>query len=216
MRTRRHFLTATLAAAATLALAGCSTLNAVTGLLGNQINFTQPQLQRYLNQSFPREFDKLGGLVSATLTNPRLSIPSGDNRLRLDFDIGVSALGARDVSRGHFALASRLRYNPATQGLHLDNPEILSVDVPGAGSLMSAFLTPGARRLPSLLEGAMLREAWQLADRQAAAGGNAPSFAQAGAPLGFMELATAIGADLGNAPVNIVNGDFTGVNGNGG
>lgn len=137
MRTRRQFLTATLAAAATLALAGCSTLNAVTGLLGNQINFTQPQLQRYLNQSFPREFDKLGGLVSATLTNPRLSIPSGDNRLRLDFDIGVSALGARDVSRGHFALASRLRYNPATQGLHLDNPEILSVDVPGAGSLMS-------------------------------------------------------------------------------
>ena len=52
-----------------------------------------------------------------------------------DFDIGVSALGARDVSRGHFALASRLRYDPATRGLHLDNPEILSVDVPGSGSL---------------------------------------------------------------------------------
>ena len=109
----------------------------------NKINFTQPQLQRYLNQSFPREFDKLGGLVSATLTNPRLSIPSGDDRLRLDFDIGVSALGARDVSRGHFALASRLRYDPATQGLHLDNPEILSVDVPGSGSLISG----GTRQL---------------------------------------------------------------------
>ena len=71
------------------------------------------------------------------------AIPAGDNRLRLDFDIGVSALRARDVSRGHFALASRLRYNPATQGLHLDNPEILSVDVPGAGSLMSG----GTRQL---------------------------------------------------------------------
>lgn len=137
MRTRRRFLIAALAAGATLALVGCETLNTVTGLLGNQVNFTQPQLQRYLNNSFPREFDKLGGLVSATLTNPRLSIPAGDNRLRLDFDIGVSALGARDVSRGHFALASRLRYNPATQGLHLDNPEILAVDVPGAGSLLS-------------------------------------------------------------------------------
>ena len=142
-RTRRQFFTLALAAGATLALAGCSTLNAVTGLLGNQINFTQPQLQRYLNQSFPREFDKLGGLVSATLTNPRLSIPTGDDRLRLDFDIGVSALGARDVSRGHFALASRLRYDPATRGLHLDNPEILSVDVPGSGSLMSG----GTRQL---------------------------------------------------------------------
>jgi len=143
MRTRRRFLVAALAGTATLALAGCETLNTVTGLFGNQINFTQPQLQRYLNQSFPREFDKLGGLVSATLANPRLSIPSGDDRLRLDFDIGVSALGARDVSRGHFALASRLRYDPATQGLHLDNPEILSVDVPGSGSLMSG----GTRQL---------------------------------------------------------------------
>ena len=55
----------------------------------------------------------------------------------------MSALGARDVSRGHFALASRLRYDPATRGLHLDNPEILSVDVPGAGSLMSG----GTRQL---------------------------------------------------------------------
>ena len=143
MRTRRRFLVATLAGTATLALAGCETLNTVTGLFGNQINFTQPQLQRYLNQSFPREFDKLGGLVSATLTNPRLSMPSNDNRLRLDFDIGVSALGARDVRRGHFALASRLRYDPATRGLHLDNPEILSVDVPGSGSLMAG----GTRQL---------------------------------------------------------------------
>jgi hypothetical protein len=143
MRTRRRFLVAALAATATLTLAGCETLNTVTGLFGNQINFTQPQLQRYLNQSFPREFDKLGGLVSATLTNPRLSMPSNDDRLRLDFDINVGALGARDVSRGHFALASRLRYDPATRGLHLDNPEILSVDVPGSGSLMAG----GTRQL---------------------------------------------------------------------
>ncbi len=142
MRTRRRFLVAALATT-TLALAGCETLNTVTGLFGNQINFTQPQLQRYLNQSFPREFDKLGGLVSATLMNPRLSMPSNDDRLRLDFDIGVGALGARDVSRGHFALASRLRYDPATRGLHLDNPEILSVDVPGSGSLVSG----GTRQL---------------------------------------------------------------------
>lgn len=143
MHARRRFLLATAALAGALALAGCTTLNTVTGLLGNQINFTQPQLQRHLNHSFPREFDKLGGLVSATLSNPHLSIPAGDDRLRLDFDIGVSALGARDVSRGHFALASRLRYDPATQGLHLDNPEILAVDVPGSGSL----LTGGTREL---------------------------------------------------------------------
>lgn len=121
---------------ALVALAACGTLNTVSGIFGNQINFTAPQLQRYLNNSFPREFDKLGGLVSATLSNPRLTLPVNDHRLRLDFDIRVNAVGARDVARGRFALASGLRYDPATRGLHLQDPEILSVDVPGSGSLM--------------------------------------------------------------------------------
>lgn len=128
--------TAAFALLALLALAGCETLNTLSGYLGNQLSFTAPQLQRHLNNRFPREFDKLGGLVSATLSNPRLTLPPGDNRLRLDFDIGVRALGAGEVSSGHFALASSLRYDPATQGLHLLNPEIIDVEVPGSGSLM--------------------------------------------------------------------------------
>ena len=52
-------------------LAGCSSLNAVSGYFGNQISFTQPQIQKRLDRSFPREFDQLGGLVSATLSRPR-------------------------------------------------------------------------------------------------------------------------------------------------
>jgi len=119
-----------------IALGACTTLNAVSAWLGNEVAFTAPQLQRKLDNSFPRDFDKLGGLVSARLTHPRLSIPQGDNRLRLDFDIAVSALGETPVDAGHFALLSGLRYNPSTQGLHLDNPELLSVDIPGAGSLL--------------------------------------------------------------------------------
>lgn len=132
----RHRLAPIFALLAIFVLAGCETLNTVSGYLGNQINFTAPQLQRHLNNRFPREFDKLGGLVSATLSNPQLSIPPGDRRLRLDFDIGVRALGAGEVSQGHFALASSLRYDPATQGLHLLNPEIIDLDVPGSGSLL--------------------------------------------------------------------------------
>lgn len=135
MAPRYRFLPAA-ALAVLLLLTGCSTMNAVSGLFGNQISFTQPQLQKRLDRSFPREFDKLGGLVSATLSQPRLSLREGDDRLRLDFDIGVSAIGAGNMARGHFALASRLRYDPATQGLHLDQPEILSIDLPGSGSVM--------------------------------------------------------------------------------
>src|SRR5262245_31308361 len=85
MNPRRRFLLV-LTASATLAVAGCSTLSAVTALLGNQVYFTQPQLQQSLNRNFPKHYDKLRGLVSMTLLNPRLSIPQGTNRLRLDFE----------------------------------------------------------------------------------------------------------------------------------
>src|SRR5574341_1059194 len=83
-----------LAVLAAVLIAGCSTLNAVTALLGNQLFFTQPQLQQSLNRNFPTHYDKLGGLVSLTLMNPRLSIPPGSNRLRVDFDIGLGGLGS--------------------------------------------------------------------------------------------------------------------------
>ena len=137
MNPRRRFLLVLIASAG-LALAGCSTLNAVTALLGNQVNFTQPQLQQSLNRNFPKHYDKFGGLVSMTLLNPRLSIPQGTNRLRLDFDLGMGALGS-DSSRpsGHFALTSALRYDTTTHGLHLQDPAIEQVNVPSLGGMMN-------------------------------------------------------------------------------
>ena len=122
-----------------LTVAGCSTLGAVAGLLGNQVAFTAPQLQRYLDTRFPRDYDKLGGLVTLSVTHPRLSIPQGSHRLRLDFDVGVGTLGAR-ASRpsGHFAVASGLRFDPGTRGLHLDQPTLESVDMPALGGAMNA------------------------------------------------------------------------------
>src|SRR3970040_395221 len=80
---------------AALPSAGCSTLNAVGAMLGSKVTFTQPQLQQSLNRNFPKRYEKLGGLVTLNLMNPRLSIPHGDNRLRLEFDIGFSGLGSR-------------------------------------------------------------------------------------------------------------------------
>lgn len=139
MTSRRRFLVRSLAAAGgALALAGCSTLDTVAALLGDRLFFTQPQLQQALNRNFPRHYDKLGGLVSMTLLNPRLSIPQG-SRLRLDFDLGIGALGS-DSSRpdGHFALTSALRYDPATRGLHLQDPAIEHVEVPSMGGAMNS------------------------------------------------------------------------------
>jgi hypothetical protein len=120
------------------ALAACSSLNAIGGLLGNQMAFTAPQLQGYLDKRFPRDYDKLGGLVTLTVLHPRLSIPQGSHRLRLDFDVGFGTLGRNSATpAGHFAVASGLRFEPRTLGLHLDQPTLESVDVPTLGGAMN-------------------------------------------------------------------------------
>ena len=128
--------------AAILVLAGAGLLVACSSLgssvlLGRDISFTAPQLQAQLDRKFPRDYRKLGGLVSLSLLNPRLSLPGG-GRLTLDFDIGIGGMGnaSRNPS-GHFALTSGLRFDPGTRGLHLDNPEIVAVDVPTLGGVMN-------------------------------------------------------------------------------
>ena len=117
-------------------LSACSSLGADV-LLGRDIHFSAPQLQAQLDRKFPREYKKLGGLLNLSLLNPQLSLPGG-GRLRLDLDIGIGGPGAASRSpSGHFALESGLRFDAGTHGLHLDNPEIVSVDVPALGGMMN-------------------------------------------------------------------------------
>ena len=129
-----------LAATAAVLLAACSTLGTLAqAVLGNQLALTAPQLQGFLDQRFPRDYDKAGGAVRLSLLNPRLSIPQGGTRLRLDFDVGIGMLG-RDsrTPAGHFAVASGLRFEPATRGLHLADPTVEAVDIPALGGAMNA------------------------------------------------------------------------------
>lgn len=133
-----------LLACAVVLLGACSTLGLVGALLGDRIAFTAPQLQQQLDRRFPRDYDKLGGLVTLSVLHPRLSIPTGSSRLRLDFDVGIGAPG-RDsrTPAGHLAVASGLRWDPSTRGLHLDAPSIESLQLPGVGETLS----PAARDL---------------------------------------------------------------------
>ena len=117
-------------------LAACSSLGSSV-LLGRDIHFTQPQLQAQLDHDFPRDYRKLGGLVSISVLNPRLSLP-GSGRLHLEFDIGMTGVGkGRREPSGHFVVESGLRFDAGTRGLHMDNPEILSVNVPALGGVMN-------------------------------------------------------------------------------
>ena len=146
-----------LLACSALLLAACSTLGLVGALLGDRIAFTAPQLQQQLDRRFPRDYDKLGGLLTLSVLHPRLSIPQGSRRLRLDFDVGIGAPG-RDsrTPAGHLAIASGLRFDPSTRGLHLDDPSIESLQLAGGGEALGAsartlvdrWLSDYARREP--------------------------------------------------------------------
>jgi hypothetical protein len=129
-------LTILLLLACTALLAACSSLGSSL-LLGRDISFGTPQLQAQLDRRFPRDYSKLGGLVNLTLLNPRLSLPGG-GRLRLDFDVGLGGMGSSGRSpAGRFGLESGLRFDMGTRGLHLDQPRIVSVDVPQLGGTMN-------------------------------------------------------------------------------
>ena len=126
---------ALLLACFTSVLAACTTLDV---LIGNQLTFTAPQLQSYLDRGFPRDYEKLGGLVTLRVMHPRLTIPQGTGRLQLDFDLGIGGMGMTSNSTaGHFALQSGLRFDPATRGLHLQDPAIVDVDMPALGGRMT-------------------------------------------------------------------------------
>lgn len=168
----RRFLPLLAALVVTL-LAACSTVG--TALLGRDIAFSTGQLQSQLDRKFPRDFDKLGGLVSLSLLNPRLSLPGG-GRLQLEFDLGLGTLGKPSrTPAGRFALQSGLRFDTGTLGLHLDRPEIVSVAVPSLGgamndnarSMLNRWLLDYAREEPvyRLDEGALGRLASQRIQR---------------------------------------------------
>lgn len=117
-------------------LAGCSSIG-TSVLLGRDLSFTAPQLQAQLDRRFPRDYRKLGGLLNFSVMNPHLTLPGG-GRLHLEFDIGMGGPGGSPrTPSGHFAVESGLRFDPGTRGLHLDQPEIVSIDVPALGGAMN-------------------------------------------------------------------------------
>lgn len=123
--------------AATCLLAACATLQTVVGLLNNQLVLGPSQLQAQLDRRFPRDYDQ--GMVTLVLLNPRLSIPAGDNRLRLDMDIGFRGLGSDGGSPvGRFAVASGIRFDASTRGLHLADPSLEAIEIPRLGGALNS------------------------------------------------------------------------------
>lgn len=141
-----------LPAIACVALA--TTAHAAPQVQGKQLTVGAADVQQYLDGSFPRTQKALGGLLALTVSQPHLTLPQG-SRLDLGFDLAMAA-GGSSMPVGNVQISSGLRYNPQTQGFHLDQPTVDNFRPAMAGgeidsstrSLLNSWLADYARREP--------------------------------------------------------------------
>lgn len=142
-------------AACTMLIAAAVGAQAAPSVSGRQLSVGAADVQHYLDGSFPRTQDALGGLIAMTMSHPKLALPQG-NRLDLGFDVAMATAGSAPAALGKVKLSSGLRYDAQTQGFHLDQPTVDDFTPANNGgrldsrtrSLLNAWLTDYARREP--------------------------------------------------------------------
>ncbi len=128
---------------------------AAPSINGKQISVGAGDVQQYLEGSFPRTQDALGGLIALTMSRPQLSLPAGE-RLNLGMDVALATAGGQPTRLGTVKLSSGLRYDAQTQGFHLQDPTVDDFTPASQGGrldsrtrgLLNAALSDYARREP--------------------------------------------------------------------
>jgi len=142
-------------AASTVLIAAAIGAQAAPSISGRELAVGATDVQQYLDGSFPRTQDALGGLIALTMSHPQLSLPAGE-RLDLGMDLALATAGGTPTNLGKVKLSSGLRYDAQTQGFHLDQPTVDDFTPANNGgrldsrtrSLLNAWLTDYARREP--------------------------------------------------------------------
>lgn len=119
---RLHPLIARLAAS-TLLIALAVGAQAAPSVKGQQLSVDAQDVQHYLQQTFPRTQNALGGLIALTMSQPTVSLPAGE-RLQLGMDVALATAGGTPTPLGKVQLSSALRYDAQTQGFHLLQPSV--------------------------------------------------------------------------------------------
>lgn len=152
MRLRPFF---TRLGAATVLVAAAIGAQAAPSIEGRQLSVGAGDVQQYLEGSFPRTQDALGGLIALTMSHPQLTLPAGE-RLNLGMDIALATAGGAPAKLGTVKLSSGLRYDQQTQGFHLQQPTMEDFVPAQQGarldsrtkSLLNAWLGDYAQREP--------------------------------------------------------------------
>jgi len=139
MKTLRHFAGPRLAA---LLLCGALALPAAAQSLpaisGNQASIDAAQIQGFLDAAGPQQYDTLGGLLTLTVSDPRVAIPASGQRLQLSFSAAAATAGGAPVPVGRLLLSSGLRYDAGQRALVLDQPTLDEVQPARAGQRVDA------------------------------------------------------------------------------
>lgn len=142
-------------AACTVLIAAAIGAQAAPSISGRDLSVGASDVQQYLDGSFPRTQDALGGLIAMTMSHPKLSLPQG-NRLDLGFDVAMATAGSSPAPLGKVKLSSGLRYDAQTQGFHLQEPTVDDFTPANNGGkldsrtrgLLNAWLADYAQREP--------------------------------------------------------------------
>ena len=149
---------------ATLMLGGCASMGTLSAWMRGEVILTQDDLQRRLERRFPRDFKLMDDTVTLTLSQPQATLPRDPDQLILVFDMQLKTPALRSQPRGQFALASGLRYDPATYSLYLHEPSLVALDLPLTSQLQGERLKAAGNAL--LADYARNQPVYQLTERQ--------------------------------------------------
>ena len=106
-------------------------LTSCASLLGTrEVNLPLAQLQDAMARKFPFNSRYLE-LVDVRLTNPRLSLQPGTNRLITTMDASIAPPFTGKSWTGSFSMSSFLKVDPARRALMLDDPHMENVAIDG-------------------------------------------------------------------------------------
>ena len=80
-------------------------MQATPSISGRELSVGASDVQQYLDGSFPRTQDALGGLIALTMSHPQLSLPAGE-RLNLGMDVALATMRRQPGPTGHGELSS--------------------------------------------------------------------------------------------------------------
>lgn len=149
---------------AILMLGGCASMGTLSAWMRGEVILTQDDLQRRLERRFPRDFKLMDDTVTLTLSQPQATLPRDPDQLVLVFDMQLKTPALRRQPQGQFALASSLRYDPATYSLYLHEPTLVTLNFPATTPLQGERLKAVGNQL--LADYARNQPIYQLTERQ--------------------------------------------------